>query len=79
MPSERPDTLNQMTELFIKGAGGMLVGALIVGFARSISLVLTNGLIIDTIVYAASTVFLGMPKGIAAVFMFLFQSLPPAG
>ena len=29
----------------------------------------------DTIVYAASTVCLGMPKGIAAVFMFLFQSL----
>lgn len=68
-------SVNQMCELFIKGAGGMLVGALIVGFARAISLVLTKGIIIDTIVYGASTIFMGMPKGIAAVFMFLFQSL----
>ena len=68
-------SFNQMVELFIKGAGGMLVGALIVGFARSISLVLTDGVIIDTVVYAASNTFINLPKGFAAVVMFLFQSL----
>lgn len=59
---------------FTKGLKIMIVPALVVGVARGISVVLEEGMIIDTILYSASEVLLSMPKTVAAGGMLFFQS-----
>lgn len=59
---------------FIKGLKVMIVPALVVGVARGISVVLQEGMIIDTLLYSASEVLMSMPKIVAAEGMLLFQS-----
>lgn len=62
-------------EAIIKGLTIMIVPALVVGVARGISVVLQEGLIIDTILNSASTFLVTLPKVVAAQGMLLFQSL----
>lgn len=58
-----------------KGMSEIAAGALIVGFARGILVVLTDGQIIDTILHSASG-FLGqLPSAITAIGMYVFQCL----
>jgi uncharacterized ion transporter superfamily protein YfcC len=52
----------------------MIVPALVVGVARGISVVLQEGMIIDTILHSSSKVLLTMPKIVAAEGMLFFQS-----
>lgn len=59
---------------FTKGLQVMIVPALVVGVARGISVVLQEGMIIDTLIYYASSALLSMPKIAAAEGMFVFQS-----
>ncbi len=59
---------------FTKGLQIMIVPALVVGVARGISVVLQEGMIIDTLLYNASEVLMSMPKIIAAEGMLFFQS-----
>lgn len=59
---------------FIKGAGELLGVALIIGIARGVSVIMEEGMIIDTILYHASTVTSGMNKGIFANMMMLIYS-----
>lgn len=59
---------------FTKGLKIMIVPALVVGVARGISVVLQEGMIIDTLLYSASEVLLSMPKIVAAEGMLFFQS-----
>jgi uncharacterized ion transporter superfamily protein YfcC len=59
---------------FTKGLQIMIVPALVVGVARGISVVLQEGMIIDTLIHHASFSLLSMPKIVAAEGMFLFQS-----
>ncbi|WP_418603936.1 YfcC family protein [Hwangdonia sp.] len=59
---------------FTKGLQIMIVPALVVGVARGISVVLQEGMIIDTLLYNASEVLLSMPKIAAAEGMLFFQS-----
>lgn len=59
---------------FIKGLQIMIVPALVVGVARGISVVLQEGMIIDTLLYNASEALMSMPKIIAAEGMLFFQS-----
>jgi uncharacterized ion transporter superfamily protein YfcC len=49
---------------FMKGAGGLLSVAFIIGFARGISILMSDGLISDTILYQAGSITEGMEKGI---------------
>lgn len=49
---------------FVKGAGELLGVAFIVGIARGISILMTDGLISDTILYQASSLTQGMGKGL---------------
>ena len=42
--------INQSIQEFIKGASSVLYGALIIGMARSIVVVLEDGMILDTVV-----------------------------
>ena len=54
---------------FLKGMETMLAAALFVGVARAISLVLTDGRIIDTIVYSLAVPLAGLPGTLAALMM----------
>jgi len=49
-----------ISETFINGAKDMLGVALVIGLARGISVIMTNGLIIDTILYWAETAVSGL-------------------
>lgn len=65
--------LNGFAAELTKGMAGIASGALIVGFARAILVIMTDGQIIDTILYSASNLIGDMPKGIASSGMYLFQ------
>ncbi|MFC3418290.1 YfcC family protein [Salinicoccus hispanicus] len=67
------NTPNGIAEDFIKGAKEVTFGALIVGLARCILLILEDGTIIDTIIFSISTILEGLPASVAAVGMFLTQ------
>ncbi|GAB3060463.1 YfcC family protein [Salinicoccus sesuvii] len=67
------NTPNGIAEDFIKGAKEVTFGALIVGLARCILLILEDGSIIDTIIFSISVVLEGMPASVAAIGMFITQ------
>lgn len=67
--------VNKIAKIFGRGCANICVGALIIGFARGIEVVLGDAKIIDTIVYYLSNIVDGMPSSLQAVGMFLIQSL----
>ena len=66
---------DQYVDAFMKGAAGILVGALVIGMARAIVVVLTNGKLIDTILFNASGVLQYLPASLSAAGMFVIQAL----
>lgn len=66
---------NGFAESLGKGMAAVAAGALIVGFARGILVVLTDGNIIHTILYAAANMLSTLPSAITAVGMYIFQCL----
>ena len=64
---------NQMARDFIAGAKDIAMGALIVGIARGILVVMSEGQILDTIVHALATLISGLPKAVAAEGMLIVQ------
>ncbi|MFS8542036.1 MAG: TIGR00366 family protein, partial [Tissierellales bacterium] len=66
---------NRMAQEFINGARGIVFGALVVGIARTILVVLQDGLILDSIIHSLASLISGLPKALAAVGMFIIQSL----
>jgi uncharacterized ion transporter superfamily protein YfcC len=67
-------TGDELMKSFTKGLETMIIPALVVGVARGISVVLQEGMIIDTLLFKASNVLLTMPKIAAAEGMLFFQS-----
>lgn len=67
-------TPNQVAREFTKGMKGVTYGALIVGFARAIVLILEEGMILDTLVYSFSQPLMILGSSVAAVGMFIVQS-----
>lgn len=67
------NTPNGIAEDFIQGAKDVTFGALIVGLARCILLILEDGTIIDTVIFTVSSLLEGLPATIAAVGMFFTQ------
>lgn len=67
--------LDTAAESFIEGAAQLTATALLVGFARSISLILEDGQVLHTIVDALATPLAQVPAAFSAVGMFLLQSL----
>ena len=59
----------------VRGMEEMTVAALVVGFARGITVVLDDGQILDTMIFAASSVLQHVPKYLAAEGMLAFQTL----
>ena len=64
---------NQMARDFIAGAKDIAMGAIIVGIARGILVVMSDGQILDTIVHALASVISGLPKAVAAEGMLVVQ------
>ena len=60
---------------FVKGLELMIIPSLVIGVARAISVVLQEGMIIDTILHYASTGLSAMPTEIAGQGMLVFQTL----
>ncbi len=68
-------TPNKVASEFTKGMKGVTYGALIVGFAKSIVLILEEGMILDTLVFSFSQPLMVLGSSVAAVGMFAVQSV----
>ena len=75
--------LKDTVDAFIEGMRDMVVAALVVGFARGIEVVLSEGQIMDTVVHAAASVLQHVPRYVAVLGMLGFEStlnlLVPSG
>ena len=67
--------LKDATSAFVKGMEDMIVAALVVGFARGIVVVMNDGQILDTLIYAAANVLENFHDVAAAQGMLVFQSI----
>lgn len=67
--------LNDIANEFVNGAKDMVLGALMVGFATSIMVILTEGNIIDTIIHSMASAIMNLPPALTGVGMFIVQSL----
>ena len=66
---------DESMKAFVKGLEMMIIPALIVGVARGISVVMQEGMIIDTILAQASEILSTMPIYIAGEGMLVFQTI----
>lgn len=66
---------NGFAENLVIGMSNLAGGALVVGFARAILVVLTKGHILDTILFSSSNVLTQLPSSITAAGMYVFQCL----
>ncbi|SDY05361.1 Uncharacterized membrane protein YfcC, ion transporter superfamily [Evansella caseinilytica] len=64
---------SRVSKEFIKGAGNIVMGALMIGLARAVIVVLEDGAIIDTIVYYASNAVGVLPGFLQVLGMYGFQ------
>jgi len=66
---------NKYAEVLGQGMSAVATGALVVGVARGILVVMTDGNILHTILYATSSVLMKLPSMFTAVGMYVFQCL----
>lgn len=75
--------INQSIQEFMKGAQSVLYGALIIGMARSIVVILENGMILDTVVNGMASLIDPFSSTMGAILMFagngLFNILVSSG
>lgn len=64
---------SKIAESFIDGATSLTVGALVVGIARAILVVLQDGAILHTIVHGMAAVVAGLPASLSAIGMYIVQ------
>jgi len=67
-------TGSESMKAFVKGLEIMIIPALVVGFARGIQVVMTEGLILDTMLNTTASALEKLPTFLAVEGMFLFQS-----
>ncbi len=67
--------INNAIKEFTKGASNLIYAALCVGFARGITIVMTDGNILDVIVHSCSGLVTALPAQLTAVGMFFFQGI----
>jgi uncharacterized ion transporter superfamily protein YfcC len=65
----------ETSRTFLDGAAQMAAPALIVGFARTIAIVLEDGQIIDTVVFSIAGLLEGMPADVSAFGMLMVQTI----
>lgn len=67
--------LNKTTEHYVNGFKEMIFAAMIIGLANSISLILNDGVIIDTIIQGLFYPLRNLPSGVSAVLMMISHSI----
>ena len=67
--------LDQATRAAVRGMEEMTVAALVVGFARAITVVLEDGQILDTLIFSAASILQHVPRYLAAEGMLVVQSI----
>ncbi|MFK5957536.1 MAG: Na+/H+ antiporter NhaC family protein [Lutibacter sp.] len=67
--------MNGTIETYIDGFKELVFAAMIVGFASSISIILKQGMIIDSIIYGLFKPMQYLPKSLAAISMMISQSV----
>jgi uncharacterized ion transporter superfamily protein YfcC len=67
-------SLDDIAKHFITGAKDMATGALVVGLARGILVVMEGSMVIDTIVYGLASGISTLPRTVSAVGMLIVQS-----
>ncbi|MCH4886478.1 putative basic amino acid antiporter YfcC [Acidaminobacter sp. JC074] len=67
----KPD---QIADEFINGSKDMIYGALVIGLATSITVILTEGSIIDTVIFHLAESIKGLPPALSGVGMFITQT-----
>lgn len=76
-------TPNEIAEAFTEGFKDILVGALIVGIARGIAIVMTDAMVIDTIIFQLSKIVVILPRQLTSIGMLIvttiFNSMVPSG
>ncbi len=65
----------QIAELYLAGCKSALFGALLVGLARSIEVIMTDSSIIDTVVNALANLVQSLPSQVTAVGMLVVQNV----
>ena len=68
-------SLNKTTEIYIGGFKEMVFAALIIGLANGVSVILKEGMIIDTIVYGLFGPLQHLPPALSAVLMMVSHSI----
>ena len=68
-------TPNAFAVTFGEGMAGIASGALVIGFARGLLVVMTDGNILHTILYAVAGVLENLPSLVSALGMYVFQCL----
>lgn len=66
---------SQICTYFLESIGDIIFGALVVGIARSLMVVMTEANIIDSVVYFMSQLLVQLPKYVGAVAMLIFQNI----
>lgn len=64
---------SKISEAFVEGAMALTVGALVVGIARAILVVLQDGFILHTIVHFLASLVQGMPAFLSVIGMYIVQ------
>jgi uncharacterized ion transporter superfamily protein YfcC len=65
----------ETSRTFIEGAAAMTPAALLVGFARTIEVVMTDGQIIDSVVFGIAGILEGLPAEASAIGMLFVQTI----
>lgn len=68
-------TLSEMADMFVEGCKSAMFGALLVGLARSISIVMEQGQVIDTAVNFLAGLVGTMPSSVAGIGMLVVQNV----
>lgn len=67
--------VGEATKAFVQGMEEMVVAALVVGFARGIQVVLTDGQIMDTVIHFGASILETVPRYVSVAGMLVFQTL----
>lgn len=66
---------NEICESFLEGCSQVLLGALIVGLSRGVSVIMSDAMITDTIIHALAELLQNLPAGVTSVGMLIVQTI----
>lgn len=67
--------LNGTVGAFIEGAHNLLYACICVGFARALTIVMSDGMMLDVIVHGVTSVLNGLPAMVSGPLMFVVQAI----